>query len=514
MKTYKISAGIALLILLFVSGLQAQAKLEEVYKIQLKQLEETWNVLDQVTAKVWPDWKNYADVPFLFKYPNGVQMLVGHPNPPEGFIAAEGITVRDKKVYFDRRQEINLKMNLPVLGGGGPLSYGSFNNKSVLVVILTMNGAKDDGKKNALDNFALQSENQIMINLHELLHCYQRDVHKSMYGNLSYNTDANYSLYAEIEGLALEKAYFEKDSLKSKEFLKDFIIARDLKYNSMDEQERNEGAADEVREGGAVYAETMTLEALKQGYKPAITKSDDPFFCNFANIDSLFEEKVKMLRTARQNTMESYDKAYSVGAFQGLLLNRFVPGWQKGFYENGKRFDNILREYLKISDSEKQTIINRLKTNYDYDAISAKHSKLIKERDDTYYMIAGRKGISYIINFKNIFEHPVTEPLMKYSMGLIKLFPDGIRRIKTSDIEFTGANSPMVLDQLYYVKWIDTDSKSVKDGYKLTYSRKDGEDTFYDAVITTAGFTLKAPKVKLTERGNRLKITILSKIKV
>lgn len=515
MKNMRFFALVLVLSTAFLIPLYAQEKLDDIYRIPLKQLEETWNILDQVTPVLWPDWKDYASVPFLFKYANGVNMLVGHPNPPEGFVEIPGVLVRDKKVYFDRSKEIKLKIYPPVGGGGGPIPYGSDKNKkSVYIVDLSINGASEEKPIESGKNSNYMSENQIMVNIHELFHCYQKNVYKSKYGNLSYNTDANYSTYAEIEGIALEKAYFEKDSLKAKEYLKDFIIARDMKYNSMDEIEINEGASDEMREGGAVYAETMTLEAIKKNYKPEISKADDPYFNSFARIDSLFFTKLKALRTSREFTMGSYDKSYTIGSFQALMLNRFAPGWTKNFYQNGIYYDKLLRDYLKISDAEKVKIAERIKSNYDFESIYNRHAKLLQVRDDEYKSIMERKGISFIVSFKGTFGFPKADPASKYSMGLTHLYPEGVKRIKMSDVEFTGENSPMIMDQLYYVKWIDTSSKSLKEGYKLEYSRKEGDDTYYDAVIKTGGFELKAPKVKLTERPERLKITILSKVKV
>ena len=45
---------------------EQKATLHPVMKMELNRLDELWNVLDQVAAKVWPDWTGYADVPFLF----------------------------------------------------------------------------------------------------------------------------------------------------------------------------------------------------------------------------------------------------------------------------------------------------------------------------------------------------------------------------------------------------------------------------------------------------------------
>jgi hypothetical protein len=68
-------------------------------------------------------------------------------------------------------------------------------------------------------------------------------------------------------------------------------------------------------------------------------------------------------------------------------------------------------------------------------------------------------------------------------------------------------------DQLYYLKWVDTDAKPDEKGYELTSSRQEGDGIFYDAVFKTRGFTLSAPKIQVKERPSRVKVTVLSKIK-
>ena len=515
---FKSVVTIIVISIVFSFAAYAQETLPKVYSITLKQLEETWNVLDQVSGKVWPGWTKYAEVPFLFRYANGVQMLVGHPNPPDGFKLVEGVTVRNKKVYLNKKEEIPLEMILPVSGGGGPIPYGSDGGKSVLVVDLTMSGKKNEVKaeenpSGSAGRQIYESENQLLINLHELFHCYQRDVYRWRYGNLQYNTDANYAVYAEIEGIALERAYIAKDENKAKEYMKDFIVARELKHNSMDEIERMQEAEEEIMEGGAVHAEVRTCEVIKEGFKPGISGSDDPHYMKFASVDSLIADKLSMLRNSRVYTMDARNKSYSYGAFQALLLDRFTPGWQNGFYQKKFFFDQLIKEYLKISDGEKETIENRLKTDYDYGNIYAKHKKIVDERDNAYKLVESRKGLSFIINFKNTYEYPHLTAKKKFSLGLINIYPEGFEKLKMEDVELTGNSSPVILDQLYYVKWIDTNSKTPADSYKLTYDKKEGSDIYCNAVITTGGFTLKAPKIQITERQGRIKITILSKIK-
>ena len=124
-----------ILFIISITSVFSQEKLEKIYMIELGRLEETWNVLDQCAETVWKGWKGYAEVPFIFNYPNGVRLLVGYPVKPDGFEEVTGVTVRDKKVYIDRRNEIPLKLEPPLGGGGGPRSFGPKRIQTVHISI-------------------------------------------------------------------------------------------------------------------------------------------------------------------------------------------------------------------------------------------------------------------------------------------------------------------------------------------------------------------------------------------
>jgi hypothetical protein len=67
---------------------------------------------------------------------------------------------------------------------------------------------------------------------------------------------------------------------------------------------------------------------------------------------------------------------------------------------------------------------------------------------------------------------------------------------------------PILVDQLYYLRYVDT----ANEGFDIDYSNKNN-DEYTDAVVTTNGFTLKAPKIRIKERDNRVKFIVLSKVK-
>ncbi|UCH92664.1 MAG: hypothetical protein JSV88_20535, partial [Candidatus Aminicenantes bacterium] len=457
--------------------------------------------------KVWTGWNNYKDVPFLFEYPNGMRMLVGHPSPPDGFELVPGVQVGEKKVYLDRGNVVPIELTPPLAGGGGPIPFGK--EKRVRTVSLDLSPIP----KESTDQ-AFPGDEQLLVNIHELFHCFQRQIYRRNFGNLRYNTDANYAIFSEIEGWALEKAYLEPDDRKAREFLKDFIAARELKRKSMNDEQQSQESDEDFMEGTAVYAETMTLELLKKGYQPIITGKDDPSFSGFKHIDLLLEKKLKELRTSRSQTMVSRLKCYYYGCFQALLLNRFVPGWQGKVQQSHQPLDQVLSQYLNISPEEKTSIQQRLKSRYPYREIEEKHTTLIKKRNEAYEMIQKRKGRKYIINFKPTREFlDFTSGGESYKLGLIRIYPEGIQKVQVQEVIFEGKKTPMVNDRLYYIKWIDTEAGPAQKSYELSYSKKEGENIYEDAVFTTKGFVLKAPKIQVKDRPARVKVTILSKVK-
>jgi hypothetical protein len=474
--------------------------------IDLKRLEETWNVLDHCAEKIWTGWNNYKEVPFLFTYPNGMQLLVGHPFPPEGFESVPGLDVGGKRVFIDRRQVVPVELNPPLTGGGGLMLFGKDELVTTIHLRMRLAAGKTDKK-------TYPGDEQILINIHELFHGFQEKIYRVKNGR-DFNTDANYAIYAEIEGLALEKAYLEPDNSRAGDYLKDFIAARELKQESITPTQQAWVSDEDFMEGTAVYAETMALELLKKGYRPRITGNDDPSFSGFKDIDFLIVEKLERLRETRAETMDFIGKCYDYGCFQALLLNRLVPGWQKKVQENQQTLDAIIAQYLNLSPGEKTAIAEGFKTKYNYAEIEKRHTDTIKKRDEAYEMVQARRGRKYIINFSLLGEHPVTagrgEP---YNLGSMYIYPRGLESLKLHEVVFEGRETPMVFDQLYYFKWIDTEAGETEKSYELEYSKKEGENIYYDAVVKTKGFVLKAPKLQVKDRPTRVKLTILSKVK-
>lgn len=496
---------------------QSSPALPDYLQIELKRLEETWHILDLYAQQIWPGWTAYREVPFHFKYPNGVRMLVGHPDPMDGYQPVPGLLVGGKQVHLNRQQEIPLPMKLPLSSdGGGPIPLGKVNH----VLSVDLHSAESlppepdaaGTRQGDPPPLWLPAEEQILTNIHELFHCFQQGKFQYRYGNLRFNTDTNYALFSEIEGIALEKAFFEPDAATAKAYLLDFLAARFLKRQSMVELEQNQESEDDLGEGTAIYAEALVLNLMAKGYRPGISQMDDPSFRNFADHKKLLAEKCRRLVQDRERTMEAKRHCYHFGAFQALLLSRFFPGWQEEAAGQGKFMDGLLASRLQAPAWQTEQARQRLEKSYPVTSIQARHQAVIQERDQALASLLARQGRVFIINFKPAREYLNIKGRGKqYQIGLMNIFPGGIEEIRLRDVLFTGQPSPVLHDQYYYVKWVDTKAAAGEKGYSVTCTRQEGPDVYYGAVVTTAGFTLRAPKVKIRESAGRVKITILEK---
>ncbi|MFH0762059.1 MAG: hypothetical protein V2A67_11205 [Bacteroidota bacterium] len=515
MRTTIITTVIAITLMFpHTSGAQTQSDytLPKPVMIELNRLDEAYLILDQFAEKVWTGWDDYLNFPFLMTFQDGLRVLVGHPNPPEGFIPYPQLTIHDLSVCIDTSKLNNFPVHQPLQCGGGVLPYGTDkNNQPVTIVDLNLISATDDpaGKTEYLD-----AEYHILVFIHELMHCYQARIMPQMFGNLSLNPDLKHALYSEIEGLALQRAFEQDSPEKAIPFLKDFCVARSFKYQGMDESEINQARCDEFREGEAVYSEVTILQNIKNGFKSNLTAEMDPGYQRFKDIDRYLNKYINRLKENSGKTLEIYQKNYDYGCFEALMLQKYFPEWQKKI-EAGSWLDPVLRERLEISKQDSLLSLERFRDNYQIDDLKNKHEKIINGRNETYRSFISRKGQVYVINFKPIKQYlpglaDKTKPT--YKLGLMEMFPEGTGPVKFDGIVLDMKPVPTEINQLYYFKVVDTNPGKSKKNYAIEYQSQNESGTYTNVTITTPLFTLKAPKVMIRERGNRIKIIVLSRV--
>lgn len=483
---------------------------------ELKHFDEAYRVLDTVSEKVWPGWKDYRQVPFLLEYENGLRVLIGHPNPPKEFQLVNGFRVGNSQVYADRTRLVAKELIPPLAAGGGPIGFGS-TAEGLSVEVVKMNFAPADQLDLGDGSPPPPSaEQQILIYIHELFHCFQNSqLNKRAYGNLQFNADADYALYSEIEGLALHRAYLEPDRDKAKLLIKEFLVARALKRGaSMSELQGNQESGGEFAEGTATYAELKTLEALKSGgFTPVLTAQQDPYYSGFRNVDLFLRRYPDRLLKAAADLEWPAGKSYTYGCFQALISDRFFPGWQQSVAAESVFLDQYLAKRLPISPEERSRIEERIRETYQVAAIRNRNAKYLNARDDAYRKMKSRVGQVYVVDFKATGQdlNLVADKKGSYSLGNIQLYPDGLGPIKFAEVELSRVTGPAEINQLYYVRTV---ASAVGKGIKpfRIEGMKQADGSWKNAVVRTPLFMLKAPRVRIKAIGNLVKIQVLSRV--
>ncbi len=499
------------LICLLIAGLAAAqtSNLPQPVETELKRLAETYRVLDFAAERVWPGWNDYRTVPFLLSFENGLRVLVGHPNPPAPFERVD-TKVEDKAVFADR-SNVNAKPLVPPLSaGGGPLPFGAApDGRPVEVIQLQFRSAA--GIPEA-ERKALRSEDVMLVNLHELFHCFQRaKVPRRPYGNPRFNPDLNYALYSEIEGLALLRAYQAGDAATAAEYLKDFLAARHRKRaGSLPGSLPNQESWEEFSEGTATYAELRTLEILNAGgFKPGLSRADDPEYGGFANLGELLGRYLERLKTTAAN-MTSNPKSYTYGCFQAVLLDRWFPGWQKSVASGVESLDAEIGRRIPITEAGRPALEQRLEERYPFAEIQKRHAAIIEARDRIYREFRERRGRVYVVDFKRtgMYLGAAIKKDAPCQLGLIRIYPEGIDAVRFDEVEVSAIRAPAAVDQLYYLRVVDTERRG---SYQIS-GEKTPAGAVKNAVITTPLFTVKAPLARVREAGDLVKIEVLARV--
>jgi hypothetical protein len=514
---------------------------DQCVRIELQRLAVLYDLLDAFAGKIWPGWDNYAGIEFQAMFPNRAHMIVNpRGEPAEEYKIVEGSTVRGKKVFLNRANEIPLDMK-PPLGRGGNARGGM-----VYINLEVLEKAPEPGTfrgENAVERLDFQSDAQILTYVHELFHEYQTIVWpikaEQMKKEEKYrerlaraksvpakprrlsrsdmppipSIPHAFAVYKDIEGRALMSAFGAKDDREAIEFLKDAFVARELRRKNMPEAEIVREKATTVAEGTAQYAEVKMAQQIRDaGYSPSRGEGEDPYFFKFRFMDEYFRHEMGALMeeyAARTDDPRGFQ--YLFGMFQCFILDRLSPGWKTGFFENSRTFDDVVAGILGLDEPQKLEIGARLQTKYPYDEISAKHGRVLKEWEDALALVGSREGKKFVVDWT---ETKVIFPEIVPRGSFVKIFytriyPRGVERMSFGEVELVGRETPMEKPWNYYLEWVDV--AAGEKGYTLTFESKDG-DVYRGAVLTTAGFVLKAPEIRIDEKTDEVWIEVLSQV--
>jgi hypothetical protein len=188
-----------------------------------------------------------------------------------------------------------------------------------------------------------------------------------------FRVNVEYPNWSRVEGLALRRAYLEVDDAASREYLKDFVVARQIKRGNIPDAAAAAESHVADSEGPASYVSLKMALLLKDSEdRPGIDRAVDPYFYDFAYvdgyIDNIMRKGMDFACSIPQNDQRKY---YLYGAYQCFLLDRFSPDWKRGFLEKGKDLDIMMADLLRLTSAEIEEIAHRLPIRYGDDDLSS-----------------------------------------------------------------------------------------------------------------------------------------------
>jgi hypothetical protein len=370
------------------------APLESYIEAELFRLEEAYRLLDRYSEELWPGWRDYVDIPVKVSFPNGVVLFVSPKSLDQrGFERIAGQTIFGKDVYINRQKRTSAEIQPPLfpkIGRGGELIELEMEQPDLAPLGAERSAAlearlRDESRPEAPFDLAPlgDSDSHILMYVHEHFHG-----HRARFGSLDIgilrdsDINAEYATWSHIEGLAMRRAYLESEDAAAREFLKDFIVAREIKHARLPAEAATAESYVSLIEGTATYVSLKTALLLRDADdKPGIDCAKDPFFYNYAYVDGYIDNIMrKGMDFAVSLTRDKRGKYYLYGAYQCFLLDRFAPGWKQGFLEKKKNLDTVMIDLLKLSSVEKEEVKQRLSTRYDYDKILAFHQNALKQK--------------------------------------------------------------------------------------------------------------------------------------
>jgi len=304
-------------------------------------LSEFQNLVAAKGEEVWPGFGESASVPVAFFTPGGRAVLVGHPHPPEDAVPAGW----DSEFGLDAAitgDTAGMFANTSINYHGSPTSIVSLPSLS-------------------------SSSRSVGLIAHEVFHTYQARW-SAEGGRLWPSEDARLTSRASrsaplnnalgnIEGRLLQRALVAREDEEARELTGRFLAVRALRRLFLDGDVIAFEDGLELNEGLAEYAGMKCLlEGGADDHAPLDRFTEAgfsyPSWEEFAR-DELAELEL-IHRSGRGGGRKSF---YHTGLAQGLLLDRFDPGWKHPFLNTLEPLSELLARAVDRDENDSLAVL-------------------------------------------------------------------------------------------------------------------------------------------------------------
>jgi len=501
---------------------------------------EVWSILTASQNRVWPGW-DVSDTPILFYLPGQQDLLINHPNPPEGFIPYKGplsfpgatMFVRNGATFFDLDgQNTSTRVNgLSTLVVADTLS----NLRQQLMTIL--NDPRPVREKFPPGNYDVLATNpygQMTMIAHEAFHVFQEKKAPQKGGDesallgypvLSVTNNVGFALEGDILAEAIRAETVGGCRAAAVRW---FAVRMDRRYQLPQDSIAYEDGI-EFSEGLARYVE-YKLAAAMETRQPGDALKWIRGFRGRKGYSAYREGIIDMMANHMRGAVNVNNDPYGTAPlrmrlyFSGLaiaaVLDRLSPGWHDRIFEKETTLTGLAQKAIEASFEELEQALAEVQDSPSYESLVAEKERL--EQDGEAHVEALLESIVHGKNTLLTIEYGALDTArmgLRYTpFGLTVVDEDRViyrivpfgamfsRRYEFTQTEATPALHDRKNERFEF-QLLDT--VSLEDLTSALNVDELPEEPLRNCEFDLPGVHLKAGKAAITWTGERITVTFL-----
>ena len=354
-----VGAPVAVPVAARVVSAEPHLKVDPLLVLQAKAV---WDIVAGEDNPVWPGW-DATDTPILLYLPGEQDLLINHPNPPEGFTEYTGHHPWPGATLHVRDGETQISLD-------GQNTTTDVGGVRTLVVADTLSNLRNQVKGNAGEvtyrTLRTDPMEQMSLIVHEAFHVHQdRNAPEKLASELSIRQYPTLSVANNV-GFARE-ALAMAEGMRAT--TKEDVRAAALKVLMIRQDRRAElepaiiayEDGNEFAEGLAKFTELKLFESL-EGREPAEAMWLAQGFAGYDETEALRERRINQMVGFMSGAMVVNNDPYGASPvrfrlyFSGMglaaLLDEFSDTWHTDIFEEGATLTSLLRDTVDPSEAE------------------------------------------------------------------------------------------------------------------------------------------------------------------
>ncbi|MHC4989971.1 MAG: hypothetical protein ACYTGC_03230 [Planctomycetota bacterium] len=358
-----------------------------------------WRIIANGDNPIWPGW-DASDTPILFYLPGVQDVLINHPDPPEGFVpytgphtfAGASILVSDGPTWIDwDGQNTSRELN----GVETLIVADSLSNLKQTVRGSMHDPRPAEEKLGDLDYEALRTDpyGQMATIAHEAFHVYQErmapgkganELNARLYPCLSVENNVAVAL----EATALDTCLRATDASTARAAAVRWLALRLDRRASLAPEVIAYEDGNEFSEGVAMYIE-WRLSYVLEG-----RAADDALwwahgFHGFDDLSFMRDDRLERLRRSLRGEININNDRYGMSPVRGRLyysgmaiaamLDRFDPDWKSRIFDPDVTLTTLAEAALAPSPEELAAALREAHADPEYSALVTQKEQLAAE---------------------------------------------------------------------------------------------------------------------------------------